>query len=178
MTAMVLHQSYVTQWHSLFTLSSRLVSYRKSLPPPSFILLTFAVFCSPSYFPLALTSCWNNYSPRDSHQALPKNCSLLRTEKRGYQKQKIYWFFCSLFANSVHSYLPLLLFHSFLVTAFMKATCISLSPSHVPQHQTFPTALSSFMFNLPLTKTCYNARPPDTAELWWKAGLSFLYWVA
>ena len=37
----------------------RLPSYGKSLPPPSFILLTSAVFCSPSYFSLALTSCWN-----------------------------------------------------------------------------------------------------------------------
>jgi len=51
------------------------------------------LFCSPSYFSLALTFCWNNYSPRDSHQALPKHCSLLRTKKRGYLKQKIHWFF-------------------------------------------------------------------------------------
>ena len=168
----------VTQWHSLFTSPSRLASYRKSLPPPRLILLTFAVFCSPSYFSLALTFCWNNYSPRDSHQALPKHCSLLRTKKRGYQKQKIHWFFV-FFPNSVRFLFTVASFSFFSCDDFHADDLhLPLSPSHVPQYQTFPTALSYLMFKLPLTKTCYNARPPDTAELWWRAALSFLYWVA
>ena len=32
---------------------------RKSLPPPSFILLEFPVLCSHTDFPLARASCWN-----------------------------------------------------------------------------------------------------------------------
>jgi len=40
-----------------------------------------------------------------------------------------------------------------LVTTFMQMACIFLTPSHVPQYQTFDTALSYLMFNLPLTKS-------------------------
>jgi len=40
-----------------------------------------------------------------------------------------------------------------LVTTFIQTACISLAPSHVPQYQTFDTALPYFMFNLPLTKS-------------------------
>jgi len=39
-----------------------------------------------------------------------------------------------------------------LVTTFIQTTCISLAPNHVPQYQTFDTALPYLMFNLPLTK--------------------------
>jgi len=39
--------------------------------------------------------------------------------------------------------------------------CISLAPGHVPQYQTFDTALPYLMFKLPLTKSlqqCKTAR--------------------
>ena len=39
-----------------------------------------------------------------------------------------------------------------LVTTFVQ-TCISRPPRHVSQYQTFDTALSYLMFNLPLTKS-------------------------
>jgi len=47
-------------WSSA-VIPSRLASYGKSLPPPSFILLTFAVFCSPSYF-LSINILWEQIS--------------------------------------------------------------------------------------------------------------------
>jgi len=40
-----------------------------------------------------------------------------------------------------------------LVTIFIQTACISLAPSHVPQYQTFDTALPYLMFNFPLTKS-------------------------
>jgi len=40
-----------------------------------------------------------------------------------------------------------------LATTFMQMAYISLAPSHVPQYQTFDTALPYLMFNLPLTKS-------------------------
>jgi len=40
-----------------------------------------------------------------------------------------------------------------LVTTFIQTACISFAPSHVPQYQTFDTALPYLMFNPPLTKT-------------------------
>jgi len=40
-----------------------------------------------------------------------------------------------------------------LVTTFIQTTCVSVAPGHVPQDQTFDTALHYFMFNLPLTKS-------------------------
>jgi len=52
-----------------------------------------------------------------------------------------------------------------LVMTFIQTACISLMPSHVPQYQTFDTALPYLMFNLPLTKCSQNARPPVTTEL-------------
>jgi len=51
-----------------------------------------------------------------------------------------------------------------LVTTFIQTTCISLAPSHIPQYQTFDTALiwcSIFHSQ----KAHNNARPPDTAIL-------------
>jgi len=40
-----------------------------------------------------------------------------------------------------------------LVTTFIQTACISLATNHVPQYQTFDTALPYLMFNLPLTKS-------------------------
>jgi len=40
-----------------------------------------------------------------------------------------------------------------LVTTFIQTTWISLAPSHVPQYETFDTAIAYLMFNLPLTKS-------------------------
>jgi len=53
-----------------------------------------------------------------------------------------------------------------LTTAFIQTACVSLTPSHVPQYQTFHTALPYLMFNLQLTnssqqcKTTRNCRTP------------------
>ena len=45
-----------------------------------------------------------------------------------------------------------------LVTTFTQTACISLASSHVPQYQTFHTALSYLMLNLPLTKSSQKRR--------------------
>jgi len=56
-----------------------------------------------------------------------------------------------------------------LVTTFMQTACISLAPSHVPQYQTFDTAVSIKSSIFHWQKARNNARLPVTAELQWKA---------
>jgi len=45
-----------------------------------------------------------------------------------------------------------------LVTSFIQTTCIAFMPSHVPQYQTFDTALLYLMFSLPLTKSSQQCK--------------------
>jgi len=95
----------------------RLALYGKSLPPSSFILSTFSVLYSPSYFFFAhIILSGIDHPPCDSHQVLPKHCFRLRTENRAYHKQKIHWFF----ATSVHFFIPVLSFSLFSCNHFQK----------------------------------------------------------
>ena len=45
-----------------------------------------------------------------------------------------------------------------LVTTFIQTTCVALAPSHVPQYQTFDTALLYLMFSLPLAKSSQQCK--------------------
>jgi len=109
----------------------------------------FAVVCSPSGFLFAPTNCWNRPTLLVSHIALLKQCSLQQTENRVCHMQKLADLF--FFANSMQLF-PVLYF---LVNTFIQTACIFLAPSHVPRYQTFPTALSSLMFELPHTKSTH-----------------------
>jgi len=50
-----------------------------------------------------------------------------------------------------------------LVTTFIQ-TCISLALCHVPQYQTFGTALLYLMFNLPLTKSSQDRQTLQNSD--------------
>jgi len=148
-------------WSSAI-IPSRLASYGKSLPPSSFILLTFAVFCSPSYF-LSINILWEQITLLAFHIKFCRRSTVLYYGRRiAYHKQTIYWF-CCFFANSVHFLIPVLSF-SFFSCNYFHADVLHLSraqPCFSAQYQAFHTTLSYLMFNLPLTKSsqqCKTAR--------------------
>jgi len=53
-----------------------------------------------------------------------------------------------------------------LVTTFVQTTCISLAPSHVPQHQAVHTTLPYLMYNLPLTKSSQQRKTARYCSLY------------
>ena len=109
-------------------------------------------------------------------------------EERGHLPQ-IYSIFChfvrwqqcpepSAAARFKSKYLPPnnLLGEDFAIpcTTCIQSACISLAPSHVPEHWTFHTALSCLMLNLPLTKSSQQSKTARHC----RAVLPFLYCVA
>jgi len=56
----------------------------------------------------------------------------------------------------------------------MQMACISLAPNHVPQYQTFLTALSYLMFNIPLTKSLQQSKTAQHCRILMKTTILIL----